>query len=77
MHRREFQAFADELAGRIKGCLDERNIATITRPTDLPRGVENAALGMAGGFVIRCLVDYDLATDKKWLRVDALIEWDG
>jgi hypothetical protein len=72
----KFQAFADKLAGLIKGCLDERNISVVTRSTQVPRGVDNAALGFADGFVIRCVADFDMMSSRRLLRVDVLMEWD-
>jgi hypothetical protein len=72
----EFQVFADKLARHIKGCLDERNISVVTRSAQVPRGVDNAALGVADGFVIRCVADFDVISSQRLLRIDVLMEWD-
>jgi hypothetical protein len=54
--------------------LARRGVLT-TYPLDLPRAVEDAALGQSDNLVLRVVVDYSMFDDAQVIRIDALASW--
>jgi len=54
--------------------LARRGVLT-TYPLDLPRAVEDAAVGQSDNLVLRVVVDYSMFDDTQVIRIDALASW--
>jgi len=54
--------------------LARRAILT-TYPLDLPRAVEEAAVGQSDNLTLRVIVDYSMFDDTQVIRIDALASW--
>lgn len=57
---------------RPAACSMQASVRGVGSPLELPKGVMEAAQGLAGGFGVRYVQDYDIRTDSLLSRFDIL-----